>query len=358
MLLRKGPSFVPIPSDVNWYDVRRDFNKFINQLRYRKTHSTEITLSQEILSEPPTADNINVIPNPPRKKLTTSRLFCSKETKCKCLQLFIEAMENDLFNPNNIQKRRNNLNKNDKLALKEIKSWEDKVIHVQNTGCFVVLSNNDYESKVQHQIDRSSFTGLDTDNSKNFEEKLKLNSWISKWTLKGVIDNNWKRFNSTPGKMYEAVKSHKVNNPVIITSGCNNAIENLSIYIEHVLFELSECIPSRIKDNNHLLDIIYNVNSIFLPTNTILVSFDTVNMFPTNDNTSGLDAVKSVLLKRSTNTPPVECILEGLELCLTCNNSIFNNRNFLQTDGTAQGPHMSCSYSDIAMSKFDNATLQ
>ena len=75
-------------------------------------------------------------------------------------------------------------------------------------------------------------------------------------------------------------------------------------------------------------------------------------------NKSDLDAVKSVLLKRSTNTPPVECILEGLELCLTCNNSISNNRNFLQTDGTAQRPYMCCSCSDIAMSKFDTAVLQ
>ena len=72
-LLRKGPSFVPTPSDINWYEVRRDFDKFVNQLRHRVTHSTEITSNQEILAEPPAADNINVIPNPPRKKLTTSR---------------------------------------------------------------------------------------------------------------------------------------------------------------------------------------------------------------------------------------------------------------------------------------------
>ena len=39
-------------------------------------------------------------------------------------------MENDLFNPSNIRKPRNNLNKNEKLALKEIKSWDDKVIRV------------------------------------------------------------------------------------------------------------------------------------------------------------------------------------------------------------------------------------
>ena len=54
-------------------------------------------------------------------------------------------MENDFFNPRNIQKPRNNLNKNEKLALKEIKSWDDKVIRVQDKGSrFVILSNNDY----------------------------------------------------------------------------------------------------------------------------------------------------------------------------------------------------------------------
>ena len=63
-----------------------------------------------------------------------SRLFYSKETKCKGMELFIEALENKLFNPNNIQKLRKNLNKNEKLDLKEITSWDDKVIGVQDKG--------------------------------------------------------------------------------------------------------------------------------------------------------------------------------------------------------------------------------
>ena len=67
----------------------------------------------------------------------------------------------------------------------------------------MVLPNNDYERKVKHQIEDSSFTETDIDSSKNFEEKV--NSWISKWTSKGVTDNNWKRFitptNSRPGKV-------------------------------------------------------------------------------------------------------------------------------------------------------------
>ena len=33
-LLKKGPSFIPIPTDINWYDVRKDFNKFINKIRH------------------------------------------------------------------------------------------------------------------------------------------------------------------------------------------------------------------------------------------------------------------------------------------------------------------------------------
>ena len=160
-----------------------------------------------------------------------------------------------------------------------------------------------------------------------------------KWTLKGLIDNK-----------FQIILNNYVR---VITSGCNSAIENSSVDIEYVLFELP-----RVKDSKHLLDIIDNINSMFLPTNTILIIFDIFNMFPNIDNKFSVDAVKSVLLKKSTNSPPVECILEGLGLCLTCKISIFDNRNFLQTGGAVQGPHMSCSYSNIAMSKFNTAALQ
>ena len=96
--------------------------------------------------------------------------------------------------------------------MKEIKSWDDKVIRVQDKSSrFVVFSINDYETKVQHQIERSSFTETNIEYCKTFEEKV--NSWISKWTSTGVIDNNWKRLitstNSAPVKMYGLVKTQK-----------------------------------------------------------------------------------------------------------------------------------------------------
>ena len=67
--------------------------------------------------------------------------------------------------------------------------------------------------------------------------------------------------------------------------------------------------------------------------------------------------MKITLLNRDGNIPPVECTVGALELSLNCNNSIFNNQHYLQVDGFAQGPHMSCSYSDIAMYSYDLKAL-
>ena len=65
----------------------------------------------------------------------------------------------------------------------------------------------------------------------------------------------------------------------VITSGCNKAIEDLSIIEENMFYDnASE--PSRIKDANYMLDFINNWNCLNLPLNSILVSFDIINMFP------------------------------------------------------------------------------
>ena len=140
--------------------------------------------------------------------------------------------------------------------------------------------------------------------------------------------------------MYGLIKTHKVDNPTrVITSGCGTAIENLSIFVEKCLFEEVQKIDTRIRDTQHMLDIIDDINnSGILNENCMLVSFDVINMFPSIDNNMGLEAVSDILNNRSSNTPPIECIMEALELCLTCNNSIFNNQHYLQTNGTAQGP--------------------
>ena len=83
-----------------------------------------------------------------------------------------------------------------------------------------------------------------------------------------------------------------------MTSGCNTPIENLSRFIEYVCAPLTESMRSRIKNTDHLLDIIDSLNDKGFPENTILVSFDVVNMFPSIDNENGIKAVYNILEKR------------------------------------------------------------
>ena len=174
-----------------------------------------------------------------------------------------------------------------------------------------------------------------------------------------ILDEKWKSYIqsecSASGKMHGLIKTHKNDNPArIITSGFNTAIESLSIFVKKVLYDIASKLPSRIKDTGHMLDIIDEINNSSLPTNSILVGFDIGNMFPSIDNKSGLTSVHDILELRYSKFPPTSCVIEAIELCLSCNSSVFNNTNYLQTDSTAQGPHISCSYADLALPSYDS----
>ena len=114
-------------------------------------------------------------------------------------------------------------------------------------------------------------------------------------------------------------------------------MESLSIFVQRVLYGITSELPSRIKDTNHMLDIIDDLNNSNLYPESVLVSFDIINMFPSIDHKMEINSVKNFLDERACKDPPKQCVIEALGLCLSCNNSSFSNTNYIQTDGTAQG---------------------
>ena len=71
-LLSKGPSFVPTSKDVNWYELRKNFTKFVNQLRFKlkqyqlnQDHQNQQELSNPILSKN-LSNEASLPPPPPR----------------------------------------------------------------------------------------------------------------------------------------------------------------------------------------------------------------------------------------------------------------------------------------------------
>ena len=223
-LLRKGPSFVPNPTDINWQNLKRDFDNFFNKLRH---HASETT------TEVPTSNNehldsrmISQFGNPPPPKSLSHVNYRKDKTNINSLETFIEFVEIDIFKPDNYRRFKSNITKEEREALKNIQRDSTRSYRIQDKDSqFVILDNDYYIEKIDDQLRRSSFSELNDDPSNDI-------MWIEKWKRNGVLNDSWSRFikpsNSTPGKMYGLLKTHKEGNPVrVITSGCETAIENL-----------------------------------------------------------------------------------------------------------------------------------
>ena len=112
-VLAKEPTFVPTPTSVNWLDLHKDFDQFVNQLRYKfKKQCTQhqeqgISAENELQSlrhQISNKDENNNLPPPAAETNKFASLYRSKETDNKSLEMFIEKIEKDLFNPENVKK--------------------------------------------------------------------------------------------------------------------------------------------------------------------------------------------------------------------------------------------------------------
>ena len=127
--------------------------------------------------------------------------------------------------------------------------------------------------------------------------------------------------------MYGLNKTHKENNPVrIFTIGCGRVFIN---FFEKYLYKKVNKIDSTIENTPDMLSTIDMINNSNIFTkNSVLASFDIVNMFPSID-VSGVEAASEILENGETDFPPAECILEVLKLCLECSTTVINDKFYI-----------------------------
>ena len=356
-LCSKGPSFIPTPNHVNWFQLLKDFDTFKHKIRTRAFYASQNTNQNENSTE-----NLATEISPPYKARSSNNVApCSKFNE---IELFLSKIEKDLFQETQSRKIRSNLSIGERKALNEWQSNMDNpekqtILRIQDKGNRFVLVDKDTDrKKATEQIQRSNFVEIQQDPTLSHIQVVK--QFVQKWESKKQLSSKWSKFiinqNAQPGKNSTLYKTHKTGIPVrLLTTGCNTAIENLAIFVEKHCAPLAESISTRIKDTQHLLQIIDTLNVNGIPENAILVSFDIVNMFPSIDNEMGINAVRKSLQKRNTKYPSTECLIEALSICLTHNNSTFDGKHLLQTNGTAMGAANSCSYSDLAIEPIDSA---
>ena len=115
-----------------------------------------------------------------------------------------------------------------------------------------------------------------------------------------------------------------------------------------------EELPSYVQDTT---DYLKKVESNPLPNETILVSLDVKSLYTNIPHEDGVAACKEVWDSRETKVPPTEILIELLLLVLKCNSFEFNEKHYLQIQGTSMGTKMAPSYANIFMGQLEKRFL-
>ena len=342
-LLSKGPSFVPTPSSANWDQLCKDFDRFANSVRkeifFRNSEEVQTT---------------DVPRRPSNWKAPRSNIPEA--------EVFLKQIEKDLFADVQPKKITPNLSKEERKALKDCREMlnnpeMEDVIRMQDKGNkFIIVDKQTDIRKAEEQILKSSMEPLNEDITQHTISRVER--WCEKWRNAGHLSAEWENYivnpDATAARNNPLCKIHKPGTPVrLLTSGCNSATEGISEYVEKKCAPLALNMRSRIRDTSHLLEIVDELNENGIPDNAVLVSLDIENMFPSIDNTRGMQTIHQRLDQEENFPLPTEHIIEALEIILTSNSSKFNGKNYLQKNGTATGSKNSCSYSDLALEPID-----
>ena len=186
-LLSKGPSFCPVPRDVNRIKLLEDWEKFEHRIR-----ATTFFYNQ---SNSDVADKESLFPKV--KKVSSWKVPVSKFPE---VELFLESVKNYLFNPSNFSIVPDNLTADERRALSKLKTLDQQVIKIQDKGSkFVILDQTEYSDEMLGQLENPlHYETLHSDPSINSVHSI--SKWSNKWLLEGQIDKdiaNWVVNNNT-----------------------------------------------------------------------------------------------------------------------------------------------------------------
>ena len=149
-LLSKGPSFCPIPRDINWYKCRQDWQAFVDKMGWADFH-----FDREHIDTINTSDTVVDYLGPFKVKSHTR----SPVSKDIALETFLATVENKLFDADRASyEPKSNISKAENKALCKLRSSKDLVVRLQDKGSrFVILDRNDYIDKVERNLNDGLF---------------------------------------------------------------------------------------------------------------------------------------------------------------------------------------------------------
>lgn len=115
---------------------------------------------------------------------------------------------------------------------------------------------------------------------------------------------------------------------------CGSDTDIIADYIEFFLNPLSIKHPVYIKDTYHFIDIIKGIR---VPTDSFLFSLDVDSFYANIETQAGLMVSRQMFDHYPDPSRPDDELLTLLDINLTRNNFLFDQKYFLQVKGTAMG---------------------
>ena len=143
-----------------------------------------------------------------------------------------------------------------------------------------------------------------------------------------------------------------------ICNTINTPTMNLSKWVNIQLQPLVKKLPSYLKDDNHFLRKIDEINKNHtLARDALLVTWDVRSLNTSIPHKEGLEALKKHFIMRKYREKKANTILEFSELVLNSNQFKFLGQHYLQMSGTAMGTEMTPSYANLFMGVLEKQML-
>ena len=113
--------------------------------------------------------------------------------------------------------------------------------------------------------------------------------------------------------------------------------------VEQELSENVRSLNTYIKDTTYFLQKLNNISQP-QPNETIMFCLDAKALYLSVPRIEAKSACKTALENRTSKTISTDSVLEMMDLVLQNNNLRFDNKQSLQTDGTAIGSHLGRNY--------------
>ena len=290
------------------------------------------------------------------------------------LKTYLNACRSEILDPQNRVKAKNNLPKDEMVALKElIQLQKERKITIKpaDKGAGIVILNfesydkscKEHLNSKEDTVEKKAFykkvhpivlqeaqSSIDRSVLKAFEEKV-----ISKNECEAMMTGE-----KTAGKFYCTFKVHKKHEhgeippPRPIVSGVNSIIENIGIFVENHLKQLAVQHSTYLKDTPDFLRKVeseINQQPQRLPKNAIIVTMDVTGLYTNIPQEECTQTAHEALNERINQEVPSQFIVNLLTFILKYNIFEYDQELFQQLIGFAMGSRPAPSCANLFMAR-------